>query len=320
MILASPSTRAQSHLRPLNVFHDLPAVADLIELCFSSTMDNDGRRYLQDMRRAGKDNSFVKWASQTIETASLPLTGFVWEEGGKIIGNVSLIPFRHGSQKVYLIANVAVHPERRRQGIAQALTRQALQQARAKKATSTWLHVREDNPHAIDLYAKLGFKERAKRTTWQALTSKDAILQSDITVTGRFSNDWQTQLNWLKRFYPDFLAWHRTWNFSSLRPGFWNWLYLLFIDLRVRQWSAQKNGVFEAALAWIPSGRGEGLFAAIGSRSSPEALTTLLLQARRDLAPAHPKIILEFPAGEFDQAIHAAGFQALRTLIWMQAT
>ena len=50
---------AHPHLRPLSILRDLPAVADLIEQCFASTMDNDGRRYVQDMRRAGKDLSLI---------------------------------------------------------------------------------------------------------------------------------------------------------------------------------------------------------------------------------------------------------------------
>ena len=62
------------------------------------------------------------------------------------------------------------------------------------------------------------------------------------------------------------------------------------------------------------------LFAATGERSDPEALTALLIQARRDLHYSYPSISLEFPVSEFDDAIHAAGFKPLRTLIWMQAT
>jgi hypothetical protein len=49
-------------------------------------------------------------------------------------------------------------------------------------------------------------------------------------------------------------------------------------------------------------------------------LTSLLLQARRELTRSYPTLALEFPAGEFDNAIQAAGFKSLRTLIWMQAT
>jgi ribosomal protein S18 acetylase RimI-like enzyme len=326
------SARAEAHpnLRPLNVLRDLSAVADLIETCFSSTMDSDGKQYVQDMRRAGKDNSFVRWANHAAETTSLPLSGYIWEENGRIVGNASLIPFRHKKQRTYLIANIAVHPDYRRKGIARSLTERAIRHAREKKVDNIWLHVRDDNPGAIELYTKLGFVERARRTSWQAHTDPHAQnLQTDFVITGRNPNDWQTQLNWLSRLYPDPLAWHRNWTFNSLRPGLWNWLYLLFVDINIRQWAAVKkshpstgsaSGTMETALAWIPYGRGEALFAATGEGSDPDALTALLIQARRDLSHSYSNIALEFPTGDFDNAIQAAGFKPLRTLIWMQAT
>jgi L-amino acid N-acyltransferase YncA len=276
------------------------------------------------MRRAGKDNSFVKWANHAVETTSLPLSGYVWEENGRIIGNASLIPFRHKKQRTYLIANIAVHPDHRRKGIARTLTERAIQHAREKKVTDIWLHVRDDNPGAIELYTKLGFVERARRTSWNARTDPHvSTLLTDIAITGRNPNDWQTQLNWLSRLYPDSLAWHRNWTFASLRPGLWNWLYLLFVDINIRQWAAVKktgSGAMEAALSWIPYGRGEALFAAAGEGSDPDALTALLVQARRELSHSYSTIAFEFPSGGFDKAIQAAGFIPLRTLIWMQAT
>ena len=315
--------RRENHpnLRPLSILRDLPAVADLIELCFSSTMDTDGRRYVQDMRRAGKDNSFVKWASRAAETTSLPLTGYIWEENGSIIGNTSLVPFRHNKQRIYLIANVAVHPSHRRKGIARALTERAMQHAHEKKVTNIWLHVRDDNPEAIALYTQLGFVERARRTTWQAVTDLYAqTLETDIAITGRHPSFWPTQLNWISRLYPPALSWHRDWNINSLRPGFWNWFHLLFMDINIRQWAAVRAGTLQATLSWIPTGRGESLFAAAGEGSAPEALTALLIQARREIYQQYPHILLDFPVGQFDDAIRAASFRPLRTLLWMQAT
>ena len=50
-------------LRPLNIVRDLPGVADLVEKCFADTMDAEGRNYIQQMRRAGQDNAFLRWAS-----------------------------------------------------------------------------------------------------------------------------------------------------------------------------------------------------------------------------------------------------------------
>ena len=315
--------RADNHpnLRPMSILRDLPAVADLIEQCFSSTMDSDGRRYVQDMRRAGNDNSFLKWANRVAESTSLPLTGYVWEEGHHIVGNVSLVPFRQNKHRLYLIANVATHPDYRRQGIARALTLRAMQHAHEKKVNDIWLHVRADNPEAIHLYETLGFVERARRTAWQAYTDANTSqVETDIAITNRYPRFWTTQLKWLSRLYPDALSWHMNWSFSSLKPGLFNWLYLMFLDMNIRQWAATRKDDLLATLSWIPTGRGESLFAATGERSDPEALRALLTQARRDLSRSYPHISLEFPAGLFDDAIQAAGFKALRTLIWMQAT
>lgn len=90
--------------------------------------------------------------------------------------------------------------------------------------------------------------------------------------------------------------------------------------MNIRQWTALRKDYMEASLSWIPDGRGESLFPAVNERSDPDALTALLLQARRDLSPYYPKIAMEFPSSGFDGAILAAGFKSLRTLIWMQAT
>lgn len=320
-ITAPAREERQTHLRAMNMFRDLPGVADLIELCFSDTMDGDGRRYVQDMRRAGSDNAFLRWAHRVAETTSLPLTGYIWEENGRIVGNASLVPFRHHGQRVYLIANVAVHPDFRRRGIARALTERALQHARDKKINNIWLHVRADNPEAVHLYSEIGFVERARRTTWNAVTDLHAPrLDSDIAVTRRHPLFWETQRHWLSRLYPDFLAWHRNWNFNSLRPGLWSWFHLLFVDMNIRQWAAVRGNELLATLAWIPSEGSDSLFAGADEGSDPEALTVLLLQARRDLYYHYPKISMDFPAGVFDDAIRAAGFDSARTLIWMQAT
>ncbi|MBL8090427.1 MAG: N-acetyltransferase [Anaerolineales bacterium] len=314
-------TRAQhEHLRPLNILRDLPAVADLIEQCFSETMDNEGRRYVQDMRRAGNDNSFIKWANRVADSTSLPLTGYIWEEDNRIVGNISVVPFRHRGKKLYLIANVAVHPNYRHRGIAGALTERALQHIHEKKVKDVWLHVRADNPEAIHIYTKLGFTEYTRRTSWQTIAGNFESTNQDIQITKRHTHFWQTQRLWLTRFYPDLLAWHQHWDISSLRPGLWNWLYLLITDVNIRQWAATKNNQLHATLSFIPHGLGKGLYAGTGDRSEPEALTALLIHARRELLHYYPKLTLDFPVSNFDEAIQNAGFQKIRTLIWMHAT
>jgi ribosomal protein S18 acetylase RimI-like enzyme len=283
-------------------------------------MDNDGQRYLSDMRRASRDDSFLRWASRMTETASMPLMGYVWEQDGRIIGNASLIPFRDRGKRIYLIANVATHPDFRRQGIGRALTERVMKQARDKKAAAIWLHVRDDNPGAVKLYQDLGFQEIARRTTWQGnadhhLTTPDRNIQ----IVPRHPRFWPLQQEWLRRVYPKELAWYQSWDTNALRPGLWNWFYLLFIDFNIRQWAALRNEELLATLTWMPQGgRSESLFAGAGPGSaSAEALTALLVHARRSISYP-PAVTLDYPSDEMVDAIRAAGFTPRRTLIWMR--
>ena len=317
-------------IRPLNVLRDLSAVADLIELCFSSTMDNDGQRYLTDMRRASRDTKFLNWASHMAETASMPMTGFVWEQDGRLVGNASVIPFRDHGKRVYLIANVATHPDYRRQGIGRALTERAMLLARAKGAAAIWLHVREDNPGAIRIYESLGFQEIARRTAWYAGPER-ALTESEIgiTIVLRHPRFWPLQLNWLRQIYPENLTWYHSWNLNAMRPGFWNSLYLFFIDFQIKQWAAVRGDELLATLTWMPQGgRSESLYAAVpilaldgvngGETLYHEALTQLLSHAQHTLGH-YGRLTLDFPAGEMTEAIRAAGFIPRRTLLWMRA-
>jgi ribosomal protein S18 acetylase RimI-like enzyme len=315
------------HIRPMNVLRDLSAVADLIELCFSSTMDQDGQRYLSDMRRASHDDRFLHWASHVAETASMPMTGYVWEQDGRIVGNASLIPFRDHGKRVYLIANVATHPEYRRQGIGRALTERAMMQARSKNASAVWLHVREDNPGAIRIYESLGFQEIARRTAWYA--GPERFLhesEAGITVVPRQPRFWSLQLNWLRRIYPDHLSWYHSWNINAMGPGFWKSLYLFFIDFQIKQWAAVRGEELLATLTWMPQGgRSEPLYAAVPNFGQSgdktlydEALTRLLIHARHAMSH-YGTLSLDFPAGEMTDAILAAGFMPRRTLLWMRA-
>lgn len=238
-----------------------------------------------------------------------------------MVGNTSLVPFRYRGRRLYLVANVAVHPDHRRQGIARILTERALAHARERRVSSVWLHVRDDNPGAIRLYTDLGFRERARRTSWQGRGDFSASGDHPgLSVAERPAQHWPRQQEWLKRAYPELLSWYRSWDFGPLKPGIWNWLVSAFLDLNIRQWSVVSDSgrALEASLSWSPAGNEpSGLWLAAPPNARPDAVTTLLLYARRSLAN-HLHLSLDYPAGEAEEAIRAAGFQPLRTLIWMQ--
>jgi ribosomal protein S18 acetylase RimI-like enzyme len=319
--ITAPILAKAPQLRPLNILADLPVVADLVETCFAGTLDAEGQRYIQQMRRAGNDGYFLRWAANAMDTVSMPLSGYVWEENREVVGNVSLVPFKREGRKIYLIANVAVRPDYRRKGIGRALTVSAMQHARQRQAQATWLHVRDDNPGAAALYASLGFRERVRRTLWQAAPDRSLDpLGAGITITSRQARDWPQQEAWMRQLYPDELGWYQSIPWLSLRPGVVSSLYRFFLEYEMRQWAARMDsGQLLGVLTWQPSeGQADRLWAAAPLEGGEGALTALLLHARHTLS-WQKNLTLELPAGQAQEAIMAAGFKPIRTLIWMQA-
>jgi len=314
-ILTLPGT-----IRPLNPLRDLMAVADLIELCFHGTIDAEGRSYLYDMRRSSHGSGLAEWAARTSDLAGLPLSGFVWEDSGRIVGNVSLIPFNRRGKRVILIANVAVHPDYRRRGIARSLTQRALLTARERSSHEIWLHVRDDNPGAISLYEQLGWREKARRTTWRIAPGQLVEPAApQVRIYNHPAQDWARESEWFERTYPQAIRWYYPLFWDSFRPGIWNSFQRFFGDLTLHQWSAYQGGHLSGALvAQVSPGRAENLWAAISPTGGDDALHTLLAQARHDL-PQRNSLNFEYSAYEGVEAIQRAGFSPYRTLIWMQA-
>lgn len=299
--------------RPLNVMRDLSKVADLVELCFQQNMDKEGQSYVEQMRTASRDKRFLNWAS-----TSMPLIGYIWEYQKDLIGNISIIPFR---KRTYLLANIAVHPEYRRKGIARHLTQMGLNYARQHNAESVWLHVEEDNHAAIHLYESLGFQARTRRTTWNTSANFDlpqAVRQTSIHA--RPARLWQTQYAWLQRAYPEELTWYRMPDWQIFSPGIKHWLYRIFVESDIRQWSVERDGRFQAALTWMQTRtRRAPLWLATTPQADTQSLTNLLLHARFHLSAQHKDLYLDYPAGENDAAFILAGFTPRRTLLWMRA-
>jgi ribosomal protein S18 acetylase RimI-like enzyme len=323
--ITHPTTTPSSHLRAFDVRHDLDAVADLVEVCFANTLDADGRRYIQQMRSAARSPSYLLWAAAVAERVSLPLTGFVWEEKGHLVGNLSLIPFTTQGRRLYLIANVAVDPVYRRHGIARELTTRALDYVRERGASSVWLHVREENLAALALYKSLGFVEQTRRTTWESERRLPSTLiweehseLADVSIVPRRSHHWSLQRKWLKRVYPPEIAWHMTFRFTALRPGLWGALYRLFSGIQVRQWAALKDNQLLGVLAWHPLfSRSDHLWLATTPEYEDMAIRGLLLHLQRNLA-SRRELAVEYPAEHASQAFTAAGFTIHQTLIWMK--
>ena len=103
----------------------------------------------------------------------------VAEQNGAVLGYV-------GSQMVPPEAdmmNIAVAPEARRQGIAEALIGELISRLSASGVTSLSLEVRASNAAARSLYEKLGFRQTGLRPNYYFHPKEDAcILRKDWTL------------------------------------------------------------------------------------------------------------------------------------------
>ena len=72
--------------------------------------------------------------------------------------------------------NVAVHPDFRRQGIAEALVNGLVEHLKAMGSRCLTLEVRASNAPAIALYEKLGFTEIGRRKNYYRNPREDALI------------------------------------------------------------------------------------------------------------------------------------------------
>ena len=76
--------------------------------------------------------------------------------------------------RVWHVMNVAVAPERRREGIASALLRQLLEETRGDARRGYTLEVRVSNVGAISLYERFGFRPKGvRRGYYQAVGGRE---------------------------------------------------------------------------------------------------------------------------------------------------
>lgn len=308
-----------AHLRPFDARSDLGPVADLVELCFRDTLDPDGRRYLQRMRSIASQPRLLRWASSTTDWSNIPFFGYVWEEDGFIVGNASLIPYKIHGKRLYLIANVAVHPDYRRRGIARQLTLQAIEHTRQRQSPSVWLHVRQENEAAYQLYRELGFYERARRSTWIStanLENRPSLLS--IKITWARSRHWQAQRNWLVQNYPPELSWHMSFDPDVLNPGFMGGVRRILKQAFIQQWSALRGKEWLGSVSWqFSAGYTNLLWLSNPPHVEDYVIRDLLLYARQNTS-LHRPLALDYPAGQFESAIQSAGFNCHQTLVWME--
>ncbi len=141
-------------LSPMDKSH-LPAVMAIETQCFSRPWS---RQLLED-ELYNPNVSLIVAEDETGAVLGYGMIGVVLDEG--------------------CLEKIAVHPQHRRQGVAEEILKAFLRFGHAHLAFLT-LEVRESNAPAIALYKKLGFEEVGRRKNYYADLKEDAIL---LTVT-----------------------------------------------------------------------------------------------------------------------------------------
>ena len=96
------------------------------------------------------------------------------DENGRAVGYAGLM---YVLDEGY-ISNVAVSPDRRREGIADMLLTELYERAKAKKLSFLTLEVRESNIPAQSLYKKHGYTEVGRRKAYYSRPKEDTVLMT----------------------------------------------------------------------------------------------------------------------------------------------
>lgn len=221
MIIAIPSTRSGDGLRPLETTRDLPQVIELLKLVFGESLDGDQRHLLGDNPPSLLDGLTFR----TYPTAVRLSNGFVWQADGRIVGNATLLNTKAWDR--YLVANVAVHPAYRRQGIARGLMEAVSSSVKARGGRVVLLQVVKDNFPAVDLYQSLGYRSIGNMATWYTSSARvrpihvDPAEQAQSKIEPLPNRRWQEAYDLDTAHVPPDLNWPEPLQFDAYRRSLW---------------------------------------------------------------------------------------------------
>ena len=164
--------------RPIDLPKDSDSVIRLLDLTFGPLFGEQGQRQLGDRVLVNLNPPLLN----RLSTSSWRFRpGYVWEEDGKLVANVTLVKSDIAGR--YLMANVAVHPDYRQMGIGRRLLEEAIDYIEHLSGRDILLQVRHRNSAAIRFYEALGFKRVGAMIHWETTTSRLRPLMAEIDET-----------------------------------------------------------------------------------------------------------------------------------------
>ncbi len=275
LFVNSPSRTA---IRPINTTRDMPKVLRLLNQVFSPTLDAEGRRALN---RMGNQPPFAIRLNRLGQKFA---AGYVYEVDGQIIGNVSIIPTTVNGRVI--IANVAVHDEYRRNGIANQLMEAALDHLQHRAVRHVLLQVDVDNHGALQLYHNLHFKTIGTTTFWTANPGswREIASPSDVPIRPLQGKEFRDAYNLDLQTYPIDLNWPDPININTYRQGFLKVIDQFFNGKSSESWAVASNGnLLALGSIWTEWGQANRLSLRVDEKYQDELLAPLFAKLLRRL-------------------------------------
>jgi len=309
--------------QPLDLARHLGGVADLIETCFAHELDEGGRGFIRELRFLSQLGPWLPPLVALGLSRDIWTQGLVWVERGRVIGSVST-QMAGPQSTTWLIANVAVHPEHRRRGIAFQLMQATLDYVRQRGAQEVSLQVDGDNAGALALYQRLGFAHVATHATWtrSGRAALPAFVPSAFDIRLRAGREWLAELNLAELVRPEGLTWNRPLHPMDFRPALRRRLEQFLNGQGEEHWVAVAPGDRIAGALSIATGQPDGdrLILLAHPAFHGQVERPLLVRGLRRLGARLGHVRLEHPTHDVVAAetLAALGFTVTRTLRWLR--
>jgi GNAT superfamily N-acetyltransferase len=321
-----PSPSNDSGPRRTSFPRDVPQIAELVELCFTGTLDYASRQVLRNVRWIAQRGEVVWKLSLLLGGVNREewVHGSVWEDAGRLVGNLTLT-LRKPEAGAWLISNVAVHPDFRRRGYARGLVRHALGEIRLRGGMKAYLQVDADNETAVRMYHELGFEEIGRRITWFRSSKPEPsggsapVRDPLYRVAPRRSSQWRDEYALWKEITPAGFTWNAPLSESAFRPSATRWLEQTMLGEMETHFLASRDGRMEAAL--LVFGRFSGCEGFLIQRDGTGGTVeqALLEEAWKRMSSGW-NCLLETVPESSATILEKLGFQKRRMFIWMRYT
>ena len=322
MITTLPSRQDAGRygVRPINLRRDTHQVLQLLDVAFGSELDAENRRSLQRSLIMASQ----PWFQPLVFPPGMALPGFIWEEDGLIVGNVSIMQSQEPGR--YIIANVAVHPDWRRRGIARQLMQTALSHLVGRRAHTVMLQVKQHNQAAKELYLRLGFSEIGALTSWSGTPPyirNLPLYEGGPAIRSLRQREWRAAYALDIASMPADLNWPDPLRSDTYKTGLWASLKNFANGRQAEHWVTSNSADRLTGLASIFSEwqRPHTVTLRIHPDSCGQLERYLLAKVLRrlDYLPQR-QVRLDHPANDalMNQLLHEAHFRPQRTLIVMR--